>query len=340
MTVVLGVMSGTPRLSVVVVATFIVLSTLILGTATAVSVLGMPGVVGSDHRVIDVNESTTVVESTLRVRNPAPFPVRVDRATITYAVLLNGIPVGSGQQSGVSLAPGISTVDVTTRFQNERLTDWWTTHVRRGERSNLTLVATVHSPRLNRSFTRQVSQRPVNTDLISVFETTETVPIKSSPVVSGPVLYVNETTANWTMATRNRTAVRMQLGVYNPHSYTVPVTAVRYDVGLNDVAVATGSTNTVTTIEPRTHRTLTAGLVIDNSKLTDWWVSHIQRNQTTTVTVEYAVTLNFSAYGGRTRTISPDPRTRTFRTAVFETTPRSQSSSAASNRSMRSVLPT
>ena len=290
----------------------------LVGTATAIGVFGLPEVTAVENHLVGANESSTTVQSNLTVSNPNPFPIPLRRADVTYTVFMNGLSVADGQESGVSLGPGNSTVRVRTALANDRIDEWWITHVRRGERTNLTVSATVDSARVDGSVSRRVARRTVRTDVISAFETTDTVPVNASrSVVSDPVLYVNETTARWGTVTRNRTVVHTRLRVYNPKSYAVPITSVSYDVGMNGVAVANGSTEDIRPIPPRSHRNVSARLIVDNGKLDEWWVAHVERKQTTTVRVDYTVGLDLSAYGGGTRTVSPAPITQTFRTDVF-----------------------
>jgi len=288
----------------------------LVGTATAMGVFGIPQVVAIENELVGANESTTVVESNLTISNPNPFPITLRRADVTYTVSMNDIPVGTGQETGVSLGSGNSSVAVRTGLDNDDIDDWWVTHVRRGERTTVSVRTTVESGRIDRSVSHRVADRTVQTDITAAFNRSETTPIDASrPLVSDPVLYVNETTAHWGSVTTNRTVIQTRLHVYNPKSYPVPITGVSYDVGMNDVSVATGSTTTLRAIPARTHRNVTARLVVDNSRLDEWWVSHVQRNQTTTVTVDYAVRLDL--YGDGNRTVSPDPIRRTVRTDVF-----------------------
>jgi LEA14-like dessication related protein len=313
-------LAGSSGRLVVAVVTLLGATVVLVGAATAIGVFGMPQVVAIDNHLVGANETTTKVQSRLVVSNPNPFPITMRRADVAHTVFMNGIPVGGGQASGVSLGQGNSSVDVRTGLENERIDEWWVTHVRRGERTNLTVDATVESGRLDRSVTRHVADRTVRTDIISTFNRSETIPVNASrAVVSDPVLYVNETTAHWGNVTTNRTVIHTRLRVYNPKTYAVPITGVRYDVGMNDVAVANGSTRNISAIPPRSRRNVTARLVVDNSRLDEWWVAHVERNQTTAVRVDYAVSLDLSAYGGQNRTVSPEPIERTVRTDVFGT---------------------
>lgn len=302
----------------VAVAILLLATVVLLGTATAVGVLGVPRVVDIHSHLVGANDSTTVVDSNLTVDNPNPFPITLRRADVSYTVFMNDVAVGDGREPGVSLPAGNSSIQVTTGLRNDRIDEWWVSHIRHDERTNLTVVATVQSTRFDESVSRRVAHRTVRTDIISAFETNRTIPIDANrQLVSDPVLYVNQSTAHWGTVTQNRTVVRTNLTVYNPHSYAIPVTGVDYNVTMNGVRMANGSTENVHTVPAHAHRNVTARLVIDNDNLDEWWVRHVQRNQTTTVRFDYAVDLDLAAFGGGNRTVSPAPINRTFRTDVF-----------------------
>lgn len=306
---------GNPLKLLVVLAGVSLVVVAVFGTATAVGVFGAPDVSLDRSRLHGVNQSTTTVQSQVVVSNPNPIPVPLTTADVTYTVYLNGIPVGEGREPDMTLPAGKSTERVQTTFDNDRLVQWWKTHIRRGERSNLTVVATMNFQRLNTSLTRRVAQRTVRTNVLAAVESNETTPVDASTdLVSNPVLYVNGTTAQWDTVTENRTTVQTSARVFNPKSYAIPVTGVTYDVTMNGIPVATGSTTNLTSLPARSHQTVTSRLVMDSSTLDRWWVSHVRRNQSSRVRVESTVRFR-TAFG--TRTITPEPVTRTVETDVF-----------------------
>ncbi|MFB6166605.1 MAG: LEA type 2 family protein [Haloarculaceae archaeon] len=291
---------------------------LLVGTASATGVLGVPSVVDVDNHFAGANASATVVSSNLTVTNPNPIPLSLAGADVSHAVYMNGIRMGSGSRTGLYLPSDNSTVRVRTTLRNDRIPRWWVTHVRNGEHTNLTVRGTVTSTVLDRSVSRRIAHRSIDTNVISVFETNRTVPVNASvPGVSNPVLYVNRTRAHWGTVTRNRTVVRANLTVTNPHSYAVPIDNVTYGVTMNGVEVGNGSTRNLSAIPPKTTTNVSARFVVDNRKLDDWWVTHVRNDQTTTARFDYAVRVDLSQFGRGSRTFSPPPIERTFHTDIF-----------------------
>ena len=105
--------------------------------------------------------------------------------------------------------------------------------------------------------------------------------------VSDPVLYVNRTTAAWGNVTESTTPVRLAFVVYNPKSHPVGVSELGYDVSMNGVDAGEGATESGYLIPPRTARTVETTVRIDNDRIDEWWVTHLRRNQTTDLRIEF-----------------------------------------------------
>ncbi len=286
----------------------------------ATGVLGAPAVVGVENRFGDVNETTTAIESDLRVHNPNPVGVRLGGTSVDYAVEMNGLTMASGTKSGVGVETGNSTLSFTSHLRNERIPTWWTSHLQNGERTNLTVDADVHSSLVGASFGAPTVERSVETDVASAFDSTETQPIDASqPLVSDPVLYLNETSGDWGAVNETATPIEMSFTVYNPKSYPISASSIGYDVSMNDVAMGSGSTESAVTIPPGETRTIEATTVLRNQRLDEWWVTHLERNQVTDLTIEFYARFDLSATGGGTVRVPLDDVTHEIETDMFGT---------------------
>jgi LEA14-like dessication related protein len=288
-----------------------------VGGAFTLGVIGKPSLEGIENRFGGVNETTTVVESELVVSNPNPVGADLQNLTAEYAIGMNGIEMARGSKHGVSVGTGRSRIPLTTRLSNERIPVWWVSHVQNDERTNVTIHATVHSGTLGQDLQAPPVSRSVETDLISQFNSTEPRPVNASaPLVSDPVLYVNETSARWGTVNRSVTPIDLTFEVYNPKSYPLGVTELGYEITMNDVPVGAGSSEGPAAIEPRTTETIRTTTHIDNDKLDEWWVTHLQRNQTTDLRIEFYAVLDL---GGETVRVPLDQLTytRTIETDIF-----------------------
>jgi LEA14-like dessication related protein len=300
---------------------FVVLLVLIAGIVAAVVVgpLGTPSVSGVSNHFSGVTVSETTVVSEVVVDNPNPVGLGTDDLTVAYAVDMNGIRMATGTKEGVSVGAGESTIDLTTGIHNGNISDWWVSHLQNGEQSGVVVHATVASGTLDRSFEAPKLRKEVTTDITSSFNTTERRPIEANqePVVSDPVLYVEETSGWWGPVSEDETTVEMRFRVSNPKEYPISVQEVRYNVSMNDVHVGDGSTDRSYLIPPGETRTVAATLSLRNEAFDDWWVSHLQRNQVTKFAMELSMVVDLSEGGGPTVTVPLDTIEHTVETDVF-----------------------
>jgi LEA14-like dessication related protein len=68
------------------------------------------------------------------MKNPNPFAVGFE--DVGYMVTMNGVRVGEGRVGDFKLpARGTKVVSSDAVLRNERIADWWTTHLRRDEKT-------------------------------------------------------------------------------------------------------------------------------------------------------------------------------------------------------------
>ncbi len=291
---------------------------LTIGGAFAVGVLGAPSVVGVDNSFGDVTEETTVIETNLTVNNPNPLGVRLGGLTIDYEVLLNDVSMAQGVREGVPLESGNSTVAFTTEMSNEKIPAWWVSHLRNDEHTTLSVNADVHSSLLNRSFEAPAVERSINTSLVSAFNSDEEREVNADTTgVEDPVLIVRETRGEWGTVSEETTEVRMAFDVYNPREYPVAISNLGYDVAMNDVSMGGGETNDSVVIAPGETETLEATFELTNENLDEWWVSHLQNDQVTTLTADFYLRVDLSDLGAGTMEIPLDTMEQTIETDIF-----------------------
>lgn len=260
--------------------------------AYAIGLLGAPTVVDVDNRFGDVNESTTIIETNITVSNPNPIGVSLSDLSIDYTVRLNDIPIANGSKQGINLETGNSTLPFTTAMTNKRIPPWWVSHIQNNENSTLQVEANVTSGLVGRSVTVTPVERPITTDILSAFNSTETRPVNAdSPLVSDPVLYINETWASWGTVTSERTTIQMGFLAYNPKPVPYTITEIRYTISMNDIQVGEGQTAREYVIPPKDTETIDATTAIKTPRLDEWWVSHLQNNQVTTLRIEFEATI-------------------------------------------------
>ncbi len=304
-------------------ATAVVAVVLVAVVVLVAALLGVPSVVAAENRFGPVNESATVVETNLTVRNPNPVGVSRGGTTVNYTVQMNDVAIAEGRKDGLSMPRGESRLPFTTAMDNERVPEWWVSHVSadRGpgrEQTVVTVNVKITDPLLGgQSVTLQQQQR-INTSIIEQFRSTEDRPVNADqPLVSDPVLVVRETDAQWGPVTREETPIDMRFVAYNPKRVPYAVTEIGYEVTMNGVPVGSGATERGYVIPPRGTETVRATTIIDNDRLDDWWVTHLKNDQVTRLEIDFYARIKLP--NGDVVRISLDPLTyeRTIETDVF-----------------------
>lgn len=119
----------------------------------------------TDARWGDVTAGTTPIEMAFVVYNSkaVSYPI----TEIGYTITMNGLTVGNGttEDPAVLAARSETTVRATTAIENDRLDDWWVTHLRSGETTDLRIdfhatarlgAATVRLPLDELTYTRTI----------------------------------------------------------------------------------------------------------------------------------------------------------------------------------------
>jgi LEA14-like dessication related protein len=286
----------------------------LIGLAAAaffLGVLGVPEVAGIENDFGNVTENETVIETNVTVRNPNPVGVSLGGVTADYTVRMNDVGMANGTKEGISIESGNSTMRLETVMYNDRIPPWWASHVSNRERTDVQIDATVTSSTLGRSrtFTRE---REIETDILGQFASQEERPIDGNlPVVDDPLLVVTETDASWGTVTREETPLNMDFTVFNPNTEPYAISELRYEITMNDFPVARGATEDPFVIPGRTTNTLHATTNIQNQRLDEWWVSHLNESvydhQVTLFRIEFTAVVELP--GGEEVTVPLDDLT-------------------------------
>jgi len=274
-----------------VVGTGVLALALAVVVAAAAGAIGVPAVQDFQNEFAGVDDSTTTIGSTIEVHNPNPIGAGFLGVSAEYGVSMNDVRMAEGSSGTVEMPPGNSTVELATELDNDRIPDWWVSHVRNGERTAVDVNATVESDLFGRSVPVERT-RSIETDVLSSFNSTQTRPVNaSSPLVRDPLLYVNETSAHWGDVTDERTGIVVDIHVYNPREYAIPVSKLNYTIDMNDVRVGAGENTDERLLAPGEVTRIRTVTDIENENLDDWWVTHVERTQRTDVVIDFAASV-------------------------------------------------
>jgi LEA14-like dessication related protein len=260
-----------------------------IGGAVALGVFGIPSVESVDNEFGEVNQTTTVIVTDLTLDNPNPFGTGFVGVSTDYTIQMNDVQMAEGSKDDIDIDSGQSTVRLETYMDNQRIPDWWVTHIRNDERTDVVIDAEVHAAGQTVPIQRN---QTINTTMIERFNSNETRPINGSTgVVDDPVLYVNQTRGDWGEVSDTEKPIDKTFVAYNPKDAPYTVTEIRYEITMNNVTVGQGTSQREYVIEPRTSERVATQTAIQNENLDDWWVTHLRNDEVTELRIEFEATI-------------------------------------------------
>ena len=250
------------------------------------------------HRWALVNETITAIESTVVVHNPTPISATLKH--LEYTIRLNGIDFGTGRSSEPVEVPaqGDATINLTTYIENEKIPAWWVSHVKAGERTEADIsgVATVEALGTTFDVPFQYSGE-FETDIEEQADITEPfdiVLVSGLPIIGDVKVRVEEVDTSWGEITAEETQLIHVARIYNPNDFDIPATSMRYIIEANGIRLAEGEQPLNLVLKARSTTHLVLFTSIDNTLLDEWWVSHVQNNETTHLAISIKATWEFT----------------------------------------------
>ena len=275
--------------TVILVAVILITATVAYGVITADG----PQIESIDNEWGTVTDEQTEVETRIAVDNPLLLRVGDTTANISYTISANDIVLASERNNRVRLAGSETTVAVSTKIDNDQLPAWWASHIDEDETTEVRIEpdVTVDYAGTRLPADRWTYNQTVQTDLLEPLQTNHSQQVRA---YDRTIFVVEETDAQWGNATTNRTPIEAEATVTNPTRILVPITEIEYTIRLNDIVVGEGIAAEQTVIEPDSTRSIEANAAIDNSELDEWWVTHLQNDETSNLTVDFTATLEYA----------------------------------------------
>jgi LEA14-like dessication related protein len=253
-----------------------------VGGALATGVLSpeAPSVESVENEWGEVSEERTGIRTNVVVTNPNGVGMP-GVAGVSYDVAMNDVTVASGSSGGLALSPGQNEVTLETYIDNEKIPAWWASHINEGEQTTLSVQPSVNAGLLSKSLPAE--ERTFETDMLSSFNSDEA---QSVEVGDQTLMTVESTDASWGTATENRTPLQFSGTVNNPNDAPVSFSKLGYEISMNDVTVAGGTTDEGVEIGANSTETIRVDAALDNRKLDEWWVTHLENGEETTLDVQ------------------------------------------------------
>jgi LEA14-like dessication related protein len=277
----MSLVGGTLGKVAAVLAAGLIVSAAGVGAAVSTGALSLqsPAVESVENEWGEVTADRTEIRTDVVVDNPNDVGVP-GVASVSYDVTMNDVTMAEGSSGRLSLSPGRNEMTLRTDIDNRKIPAWWASHINNGEETTLSVEPSAKAAFLSKRL--PAPNRTFETDMLSSFDSDTS---ESVQVGDQTLLTVEGTEASWGTATRNETPLRFAGTVHNPNDAPIQFSKIGYEVSMNDVTVAEGTTEDGIEIAANSTDTIRVDSTLDNRKLDEWWVSHLNRGEETNLNV-------------------------------------------------------
>jgi LEA14-like dessication related protein len=207
---------------------------------------------------------------------------------------LAGVTIAEGTDRVEELPQGTGQIAVTTTKPHSVVPEWWAAHLRNGEvsetRTEIDAEADVGVTTLPLDLENRSST--VETDLLGDLNDDSTQTVRSDRT-GQRMMTVYSTAAEWRDPTPEEGPIVVEADIQNDNQLSsVTIREVDYTVDINSVRLADDRAPEEHTLAPGERRTVQFTIVLNNSKMEEWWPTHVrngevsQLNRTVMATVE------------------------------------------------------
>jgi len=235
----------------------------------------------AEIRVIDnqwgeVTEESITVQSEAEIDNPATtFQSEMDAD-----ISMNGFQMASTTTSEETIEQGSSTVTVESQISRENIPEWWQSHVKNGEESEVTMSAEGRfskgpfeaNPSSNKS-------KSIETDIIASVDQTVGNVEGELPLDN---VEISDASAEWGEVTEERSEVVISMTVENNMDSPLPITDFSGTTTAQNVRLLSWeSESDRILIPPRGEEEIQVRTYLYNEKMGQWLGNHVENNEVT-----------------------------------------------------------
>ncbi|WP_135829771.1 LEA type 2 family protein [Halorussus halobius] len=284
-----------------------------LGTSEGVDF--EPPTVGSVERDWTATDAGTRFSNRVTVTNPNDADSALGEIPLnaSYRVNANDATLLDAE-SEATLGPGENELAFAGEVGDDTIVEWWTSHVENDEQTDLTTDADV---RADLGFAEVPVALPADdttfeTDLLAGFSgSSEEVAVRGRTVAT-----LDGMDARWGEPTTDRTPMLVGGEVHNERSRPLTVESFGYEVRAGGVVLADDEASVGETVPGGESRSVNATGYLDNDRIPDWWVGHLENGERSELSVSYYAVVE---YRGQQYTVDLDSMsyTQTVETNAF-----------------------
>ncbi len=230
----------------------------------------------------NITTESSEIKTDIQVDNPNAFPIPIKG--MEYQIFMNDVKMGSGHSMGKASLPAQKehTITMSTEVENDKIPEWWVTHIRQGESTDIKIKGNIA---LDLKVTKY--EYPIEREISRV--KTDILGVKKSYSVDEESLkpQLRSIENSWGEVTDDFTEILMKVVVYNPQRVPIYIEQIRYEMDMNEIKMGLGTSEESILLKPQSDTEIRLDTKLDNHKLDNWWVTHLKNGEKTEVKIEY-----------------------------------------------------
>lgn len=263
------------KLRVIGVVFLIFIGVITLGFITGF--LSIPSIKSISNNWGNISNTTTEISSNITIENSNPFNIIVPRVKVIYTLKMNDIDMAQGSVENINLRQGNTTIEVISYLDNTKIAEWWISHITNNETTIIEIIPTVIIDAEFSEPTIMIPGKtiPLNTNLLATIYANEGRKIQVGMVN----LTIESSNATWGEITNETTEIIFDLVFSNPLPISIQIPQVNYTIVMNDIVLGRGISNGTPIPTGNSMFTMPLSMLINNSMLGTWFVSHLQNDE-------------------------------------------------------------
>jgi len=254
--------------------------------------LSKPEIKSIENHWGKITSEETEIISVITLNNPNSISIPLSDLEID--LYMNDVHMGSGRAIGdTTISPGEDSLTLSTLIENDRLKDWWVTHIKNGEKTQMKI-------KYNLVFSILGFDIKVPYETSDYFETTIISQLSSINFEGGGIIEIKEMDFKWD-AGEEVTYITATMKIKNNIPAQIPVKYIKYRLLMNGIEMSSGEASDNLSIPPSGQKDFKLNIAIENSKIPEWWITHIKNNEKTTVTIDMQIGIEIN---GKEKTFS------------------------------------
>jgi LEA14-like dessication related protein len=254
-----------------------------------------PRVEGTQSEWGEVRDEETEVRTTIDIVNDNDEAfTNLLTLSIDQRTTLAGVTVTNGSEQVSDLPQGSGQVEVVSTMPHDTVPEWWAAHLRNGEnstsRTELSGEADIGVTTLPLELQNRESR--IETALLADLNDDSARDVRSDET-GQRLLTVHSTTAEWRNVSAEEATIHVEADLENENQLaSVTIKELDYIIDINNVTLADDRAPQSHTLDPGERRTVTFTLVLDNSKMAEWWPTHIRRGESSELDRQVTATVD------------------------------------------------